>query len=178
VEGLAAEGRAPRVVAIENVVGAITSHGGKDLAEILRKISATGYRFGPMVIDALRFVPQSRPRLFIIAVRDDVVFPAESDADVARTFCHPASLIKAWEGLPEALKGRWVWWNIPAPVVPRATLTSIVEDRPVGVQWHSAEQTQKAARYDVRTKPAKSRKGPSLEIPHRGDDLPSDETWQ
>jgi DNA (cytosine-5)-methyltransferase 1 len=143
VQGLAAEKRAPAVVAIENVVGAITSHGGKDLAEILRKISATGYRFGPMVIDALPFVPQSRPRLFIVAVRDGLVFPAELDAEVAQTFCHPASLIEAREGLPQALKARWIWWNVAAPAARRETLTSLVEDEPAGVQWHSAEQTRK-----------------------------------
>jgi DNA (cytosine-5)-methyltransferase 1 len=115
VEGLVGENRAPRIVVLENVVGAITSHGGRDFAEILRRIFGAGYSVGPMVIDALRFVPQSRPRLFVVAVQDGLVLPSALDSGIPSAFCHPISLLTAYEGLPEALKNRWIWWNLPEP---------------------------------------------------------------
>jgi len=55
------------LIAIENVVGTVTSNGGKDFAAILGALKAGGYRYGALVIDARMFVPQSRPRLFILA---------------------------------------------------------------------------------------------------------------
>ena len=69
---LSEERRAPGVIVLENVCGALTSHGGKDFAAIAEAIAAAGYRFGALVIDAAHFVPQSRPRLFIAAVAADV----------------------------------------------------------------------------------------------------------
>ena len=43
-----------------------------------------GYRFGALVIDAVRFVPQSRPRLFIVAVRKDKRIPERLVRDVGK----------------------------------------------------------------------------------------------
>jgi DNA (cytosine-5)-methyltransferase 1 len=67
IEGLVAEGRAPRVVAFENVPGLLTSHNGEDIAAIRRAFEACGYMHATIAIDAKSFVPQSRPRIFIIA---------------------------------------------------------------------------------------------------------------
>ena len=61
---LAAEGRAPAVVAVENVCGALTSRGGRDFEIVCRTYAEAGYRCGALVINADRFLPQSRPRLF------------------------------------------------------------------------------------------------------------------
>ena len=69
------EGRAPEIVALENVVGAVTSHGGKDFEFIVRALVDSGYRVGAMVLNAIRFVPQSRQRLFIVAVRAEARIP-------------------------------------------------------------------------------------------------------
>lgn len=73
VKLLIAEGRAPRIVALENVTGTLTSHGGRDFEAICQTFADNGYRYGALVIDAALFVPHSRPRLFVIGVRDDVV---------------------------------------------------------------------------------------------------------
>jgi DNA (cytosine-5)-methyltransferase 1 len=143
VEDLADEGRAPGVVVLENVVGTITSHGGKDFAEILNRISGSGYSFGPMVVDALRFVPQSRPRLFVVAVRDGFTVPSALDSCVPTTFCHPISLLNAHAGLADSLRSHWIWWNLPTPMRRIKGLKRLIEDEPTGVTWHSAEQTRK-----------------------------------
>ncbi len=66
LQGLARQGRKPGLVMLENVFGAVTSHGGRDFEAILEALAGEGYRFGAMIIDAMHFVPQSRPRLFIL----------------------------------------------------------------------------------------------------------------
>ena len=75
MKSLRAENRAPSIIVLENVSGALTSHGGEDFATIGAAIVETGYRFGALVIDAVHFVPQSRPRLFIIAVIEERPIP-------------------------------------------------------------------------------------------------------
>ncbi len=69
IRGLALADRAPRTIVLENVYGCLTSHGGKDFAAIASALADSGYKFGAAVIDASHFVPQSRPRVFFIAVR-------------------------------------------------------------------------------------------------------------
>ena len=69
------ESRAPSIIVLENVCGALTSHGGKDFETICRALRDGGYRVGPLVVDAALFVPQSRPRLLIVAVKDGVIVP-------------------------------------------------------------------------------------------------------
>ncbi|MEU4680658.1 DNA cytosine methyltransferase [Micromonospora sp. NPDC023737] len=56
----------PPVVALENVVGFATSHGGEDLATAIRELNRLGYSVDVLTLDARRFVPQSRPRLFVV----------------------------------------------------------------------------------------------------------------
>ncbi|MEU8158782.1 DNA cytosine methyltransferase [Micromonospora parva] len=58
----------PRVVLLENVHGFATSHGGKDLTEALERLSELGYSLDVLAIDAKHFVPQSRPRMFIVGI--------------------------------------------------------------------------------------------------------------
>ncbi|MGH3418410.1 MAG: DNA cytosine methyltransferase [Streptosporangiaceae bacterium] len=59
-------GHRPPVVALENVVGLATSHGGEDLRAAVRELNLLGYSVDVLTLDARRFVPQSRPRLFLI----------------------------------------------------------------------------------------------------------------
>ena len=72
VRALQTEGRGPRLIALENVCGTLTSHGGRNFEAICRTFAEVGYRCGALVINADLFVPQSRPRLFVIGVRADV----------------------------------------------------------------------------------------------------------
>ena len=66
MEGLAREGRAPSAIVIENVVGLMTSNGGRDFEAIRSSMRAAGYHVEAAVVDAADFLPQSRPRLFIV----------------------------------------------------------------------------------------------------------------
>jgi DNA (cytosine-5)-methyltransferase 1 len=136
------EGRKPNLVVLENVVGAITSHEGRDFNTLLSKLSRSGYKVGPLVIDAVRFVPQSRPRLFIIAASNDQNIPSHFLSSNHDPAWHPASILKAYRNLNSSLRDSWVWWNLPEPhgvAVP--TLSSIIEESPSGIEWGSGRDT-------------------------------------
>ena len=70
MRGLDAEGRAPRLLVIENVAGLLTSHGGADFTALCEALAGLGYHFGALEIDAAAFLPQSRPRLFVVASKE------------------------------------------------------------------------------------------------------------
>lgn len=143
MKALAAEKRAPAVVVLENVCGALTSHGGKDFAAIGAALTGGGYRFGALVMDAVRFVPQSRPRLFIVAVQKERAVPAGLAATQAGPLWHPAPLVDAYEKLSQRSKKAWLWWNLPPPPPRRSTFADVIEDEPKGVVWHTAAETKR-----------------------------------
>jgi DNA (cytosine-5)-methyltransferase 1 len=58
--------RRPPIVLLENVTGFLTSHEGNDFRDALLALNRLGYAVDAFIIDALRFVPQSRQRLFVI----------------------------------------------------------------------------------------------------------------
>ncbi|MCO1574889.1 DNA cytosine methyltransferase [Crossiella sp. SN42] len=60
----------PSVVTLENVVGLATSNGGEDLAAAIRELNGLGYSVDVLTLDARWFVPQSRPRLFLVGARN------------------------------------------------------------------------------------------------------------
>ncbi|HET7568526.1 MAG TPA: DNA (cytosine-5-)-methyltransferase [Gaiellaceae bacterium] len=60
------EDRRPAVCLLENVPSLATSNGGADLRAVIRELNRLGYVCDLFVADARRFVPQSRPRLFIV----------------------------------------------------------------------------------------------------------------
>ncbi len=143
MEQLIAARRKPGVIVLENVPGAITSHGGRDFAAIFSSLASAGFRVGPMVIDATHFLPQSRPRLFLVAVDDAVDFPAELACPSPDPRWRWRTLESARARLSPMLASRWVWWNLPFPEVPPPPLSSLIEEQPRGVEWHSAAETRR-----------------------------------
>ena len=143
ITALRSEGRAPAMIVLENVYGAVTSHGGRDFSAIMSALSGGGYRCGAVVVNAAHFLPQSRPRLFVIGVRDDIGIDPLRVSDAPTNAWHPSVLRKAHEGLPDAVKARWVWWSLPEPGLRTGGLADVIEDTPVGVTWHTADQTKR-----------------------------------
>jgi len=137
------DGRAPSLIVLENVCGALTSHGGNDFAAISDAIASSGYKFGAIILDASSFVPQSRPRLFIVAVHNDVPIDPSLIAPAPTEPFHPKALITAFEKLSDTTKQNWVWWGLPNPVVKNETLADLIEETPSSTNWHSQEETQK-----------------------------------
>lgn len=62
--------RRPRFLLIENVSGFATSDNGRDVVRTLEFLSGLGYFSDIVALDARRFVPQSRPRIFILCDRE------------------------------------------------------------------------------------------------------------
>lgn len=142
MQSIGKEGRAPRLVVLENVCGALTSHHGRDFAAIGDALADEGYKFGAIVIDAVAFVPQSRPRLFFIGVKSDEI-PAELLGQGPSELWHTPALVAAYDKLSVKTADCWLWWNLPAPKKRTATFADIIEAEPTGVDWHTAEQTAK-----------------------------------
>lgn len=140
MSGLIEDGRSPRVIVLENVVGTLTSHGGKDFESIIRSVIASGYKVGAMVVDAIHFLPQSRPRLFIVAVERSAKIPDKLIGDGPNEFCHPQNIKLAHENLPDELKMEWIWWNGKAPQQRTEDLSDLLEEADK-VEWHSPEET-------------------------------------
>jgi DNA (cytosine-5)-methyltransferase 1 len=142
VEALIADGRGPRVVAIENVCGTLTSHGGNDFSLICQSFARAGYRFGALVIDAALFVPQSRPRLFVVGVRDDRPVADDLVATAPRAPFHTPALVRAFDALPAGARDAAIWWNLPTPMRRTLGFGDLVDDPPAGVDWHSGARTE------------------------------------
>jgi DNA (cytosine-5)-methyltransferase 1 len=143
MKDLIAEGRAPRIIALENVCGTLTSHAGKDFAAICSTFQQAGYVFGALVIDAAHFVPQSRPRLFVIGVRSDVEIPAALTQSAPSPLWHTRGLRTAFENTPLRLRKNWVWWSLPEPASRNSVFADLIEDDPSGVEWHSPAETRR-----------------------------------
>ncbi len=67
------EGTPPRALLLENVTGFLTSNRGYDLRNVCARMGELGYWIDLLVVDASWFTPQSRPRLFVLALRADEV---------------------------------------------------------------------------------------------------------
>lgn len=140
---LDAKKRAPRVIVLENVCGTLTSHNGKDFTAIADALAEGGYKFGAIVIDAVDFVPQSRPRLFIIAIAKGVKIPDSLLSQDATLLWHPKALQAAHLRLVGKAKEQWLWWKLPAPPRRNTRFADLVEENPSSVSWHSATDTAK-----------------------------------
>jgi DNA (cytosine-5)-methyltransferase 1 len=141
MRGLAEAGRSPRAIVLENVYGCLTSHAGRDFAAIGSALSNSEYRFGAIVINASHFVPQSRPRVFFIAIDRNELIRPDLVSNRPDPEWHPRSLVNAFEGLSPSAKKRWIWWTAPAPPARNARFADLIEDEPSGVAWHLPAET-------------------------------------
>ncbi len=74
----------PPLVMIENVVGFLTARGGRDFQTAATTLAELGYRLDAFVLNAAAFTPQSRPRVFLVGVQQDVAAPhliPQTDSD-------------------------------------------------------------------------------------------------
>lgn len=143
IRGLADNGRAPKIVAVENVCGALTSHGGKDFETICRTFARAGYRLGALVVNAELFIPQSRPRLFVIGVRADVEIPAELIGEEPEAPFHTRAICRAVSGLPKPIRQKFVWWRLAVPGPRAKSFADLIDEERECVEWHTQEETKK-----------------------------------
>lgn len=137
IQALAVEGRAPSIIVLENVSGLLTSGEGRDFAAVCAAMVEAGYRVGALEMDAALWLPQSRPRLFVVAMRVD---GPRAPAPCAPF--HSARLIAAQARLPQAVRDQWAWWSLTAPASRNLDLAAVLEPDDA-VEWFDAEQADR-----------------------------------
>ncbi len=110
----------PAVLGLENVAGLLSSNKSEDYRTIHRALGELGYRVGPMLIDAARWLPQSRLRLFVVAIQREVA--TNGFETLAPDWTHSESLKKATRGLREV-----VWWALPRPTRSPVKLNDLID---------------------------------------------------
>ena len=135
IQELIQRGDPPSVLVIENVMGLLSSSGGQDYAAVMGALRDLGYRAGCLEMDAAWFLPQSRPRLFIVAVAKDRVISPELLASPSKpcVFITPA-IIKAVGHLPQELLSANIDWYVPNPPPQSQTLIDIL-DKATPIWW-------------------------------------------
>lgn len=122
--------RKPIAVLLENVLGFATSNGGEDLRLTVENLNRLGYVCDILTLDARRFVPQSRPRLFIVGFTAN----AAKISEWMPSDLHPAWILKFAQRHPNL---SLVAAPLPNPP-PKSgqTLADVVERfRPMDVAW-------------------------------------------
>lgn len=138
MEGLAREDRAPRLLVLENVSGLLTSRQGRDFAALATVLADAGYALGALEIDAAHFVPQSRPRVFVVATRQRV--PAALRTRGPTAPFHGDGVRAAYGKLDPRVAAHWVWWRLPAPPLRNTSLMDVLEEAD---DWDSADKTRR-----------------------------------
>lgn len=138
IQTLKDEGRAPSIICLENVVGTLTSHKGTDFIAICETLSNLGYNFGAFVVDAALFLPHSRPRLFFVAIREDIQVPMPIEQN---PLWHTKALKVAYSKLPEEISKKWIRWDMPKPRKREKRFIDILEENPASTSWHTKQKT-------------------------------------
>ncbi len=116
----------PKLVMLENVAGWLTSNSGQDFRITIRELNRLGYACDVFTIDAAHFVPQSRPRVFVVGIQ------APNVNRNIFVFSKRSSLLKT-QALEKAVINNldlsWNFLDIPAlPDKIKADLSFVIEN--------------------------------------------------
>jgi DNA (cytosine-5)-methyltransferase 1 len=115
----------PAVIALENVVGLLSANGGEDFRLLYQALRERSYKVGPMLLDARHWVPQSRPRVFVVAAQDHL--DTSHLEDNGPNWLHPEPVRKAIAPLDDI-----VFWSMPRPKKRGKSLSDLIDwDAPV-----------------------------------------------
>jgi len=110
----------PPIVVAENVLGLVSAGKGKYYRIVHGELSRRGYNVGAVMLDAIHWLPQSRKRIFVIAVRSDI--PLDGFLTSNPTWCHPRPIIEV-----AAKVKNWHWWFLPEPAARKVNLEDVIE---------------------------------------------------
>lgn len=111
---------APSILVAENVVGLVSVEGGAHYQRLHQELVKRGYKVGALMLDAVHWLPQSRPRIFVVAVKQFVdTTHLESQGP---TWAHTKAVVNAAKGL-----AAWAWWKLPMPSAETRSLQSVIE---------------------------------------------------
>lgn len=115
-------GRRPPLVLLENVVGFLNSHDGKDFESALLALNELGYSCDALIFNAVEFTPQSRVRLFVVARQGNAV---ATSFPLASSQLRPKALVDFINSRPHV---KWNIRRLPHVISSRQTLDSVIED--------------------------------------------------
>lgn len=111
----------PKVLLLENVAGLLSTNGGNNYCVLHAALVERGYKCGAILLNACHFVPQSRPRVFIICVQNDSLIP-ENLIGEGPCWLHNSAAVKLGHELPG-----WIWWKTEEPPKRSVSLKDIIE---------------------------------------------------
>ncbi len=137
----------PPMVLLENVGGWLSSNNGEDFYAVAEALNEIGYACDAFTLNARCFVPQSRPRVFMVGIKD-------RDAFGGRGKSEDSLFLRSKRLLPTKLKQlmvnnqriQWVHLNIPEPPPYRnrgfseGIVEHLVRDDP---RWWPSEKVDK-----------------------------------
>lgn len=112
----------PKILSLENVAGLLSTNRGDNYRILHLSLVERGYRCGAILLNASHFVPQSRPRVFVIAVQKDCQIPEEL-MGAGPCWLHNDAATRFGRELPE-----WIWWYTEKPPRRSLSLKDIIED--------------------------------------------------
>ena len=139
MQALAGEGRAPDTLVVENVSGLLTASEGVDFGALCGVLTGAGYSVGALELDAADDLPQSRPRVFVIATRK----PPGGLAGPPEGHGVTRAVREAHAALPQNVQGAWVWWRLAAPPRRNTTLEALLLPDDAVRCWWSAAKTER-----------------------------------
>lgn len=131
--------RRPSIILLENVTGFLTSHEGADFRDALLALNRLGYAVDAFIIDALRFVPQSRQRLFVVGVQGGKISCTNDTPKFFEDEGRPAALADFIMWNPDI---NWRIRRLPSLPNSRLRLPDIVQNlSPNSKEWWSRERS-------------------------------------
>ena len=133
---------APPLVMVENVPGWLHSNKGKDFRVTVQALNNLGYFCDVFVLDALRFTPQSRLRVFLIGSKL-VTTPTSPDLILNRS----KSLLS--EQLRKSIDAnrdlRWFYNELPEPpIIKKSGLAEVIEQLDdLDKRWWSQDEVDR-----------------------------------
>ncbi len=112
--------RRPPIVVAENVSGLVSAAQGAYYRALHKALVRRGYQVGALLLDAVRWLPQSRPRVFVVGVSRAI--SVHDFSTVEPTWSHPRAVQRVVDGLPH-----WVWWRISEPKGRPRTLADLID---------------------------------------------------
>lgn len=130
--------RRPPIILLENVTGFLTSNEGGDFRDALLALNRLGYAVDAFIIDAVRFVPQSRQRLFVVGTQTKKFSKVNETPKFFECECRPPALADFILWNPEV---NWTIRRMPSLPKSDAQLEDIVESlSPNSKEWWSRER--------------------------------------
>lgn len=132
----------PKMILLENVPGFLSSHKGADFYAAVKALNKLGYSADPFFLDASKFTPQSRLRLFVVATMDESIgIPGFHGPEcLEENELRPRRLTQF---IQDSKDLNWRLRQLPIPEAKDQVLENILEDLPeVSSKWWSQSRAE------------------------------------